>query len=619
MKHCEEVRMRKRNTKHVFLFFPIFFLSLCFLFSQTEEVPDFLAQCGEGVISYIVYGENKDVLCRGTGFLLNESVMVTAYHSLRNAASVEGVNYKGKKVKVEGVVGVDKNLDIILLKINRKDPPLILGNSDELEQGKRIFALGSNESGEITLSEGLVRGFLEISPTQRVADTSLAVPETFNGGPVVSIENKVMGILIFLDPRTKFLLPVNLIKSLKPSAVASKLKDMEKEEYFSTLEGAFLAGRIFALLDETGKAQKYLEDVISKDPANIEAHALLASVYMKQRNYESAASSFKKVIELNPKRDDAYQGLGMVLLKLRRFEEAVSALEKAVELNIDNREVYYHIGNAYEELEDWGKAAEAYEKYLSLKPQDPWTGNLRLGLCRMNLQDYEKAVIAFENARKEKPDDIKTNYNLAQAYHKAGKLEEAQKTYEHLAEINPEDANVYYNTILRMYDEVGMSEKSIEAAKKVIELNPKSEMAIYNLGIMLMKLERYDEAIDAFKKAIEIRPDYDSAYYNIGFAYSKQKKYKESIEAFEKFVEISPDSADGWFNIGVGYMLLKKFNEALEPLEKCVELRPDYAVAYYNLAITYLNLQDYISARNVYEKLVTLDPDLAERLRKLLR
>lgn len=590
-----------------------------FLYSQTYTGSDILEMYKERVISFVTYGDNKEELSKGTGFVIGKELMVTAYHLVSGITSAEGKDYKGKKVKIEGIVSVNKDYDIALLEIKGKREVLSLGDSTQLESGKNVFALGGNEAQEIIVSDGVIRDFIELSPTHRVVTTSLAVPETFCGGPLLDSTGKVMGMIIFLDRASKFTLPSNVLNTLSKRGRTTKFKDWTHEDYFSILEGAYLAGKIFALMDETSKARSFLKKVTEINPDNIEAHALLSSVYTKDRDYNSAISAFKKVIELDESRYQAHYGLGLVYLKTRSVKEAADALERAIELKPDYEEAFYYLGNSYEELKDFAKAAEAYEKFISLNPENPWTGYLRLGLSRMQLEEYDKAVTALQRASEEKPEDIKINYNLAQAYQKAGQYDKAEEAYGMLAQLNPQDANVYYSTVLRMYDEAGMQDRAIESAKKLIELNPDSEINIYNLGIMYMKLERFDEAIQTFQDVLAIRPDYAYAYYNIGFCYSRKKKQRESIEAFEKFVELDPENADGWFNVGVGYMVLKQFSKALKPLQKAVELRPGHGVALYNLAITYLNLKDNYSAKDIYNKLTAVDPNLAQKLKKHIR
>jgi len=583
----EIMEMRRKRI----IIFSILFLFPLLIYAQTEEGSGILEQNKKGVVSLVAYGENKEEIARGTGFPLRENMLLaTSYHLVSNAHSVQGRNFKGKKIRVEGIIAVDKAMNIVVLKIKGKVPALSIGNSDELEMGKRIFALGCNESQEVTVSEGTILELIEITPHQRLFNPSLTLQEDFSGGPLLDINGQVLGLNAVLGRGLQFIIPINKIKPLIKMGQVIPFENWSREDYLSSFEGAYLAAKFFSLVDEPGKALKYLEKVAKERPEDIEIHMNLASNYEKLRYYDSAVSSFKKVIQLDEKRSEAHFRLGIIYVKMRRLEDAVPPLEKAVELSPDNIEAYYQLGTAYEELRDFAKAAAMYRSYLNLKPETMWTGYLRLGLCYLEIGQFEDAISALKEAAKEKPDDVKINYNLAEAYQKAG--------------------------MFRMYDQAGMSDKAIEAAKKVVALNPDSEIAIYNLGIMYSKAGKYQESIETFNQTLKARPNYDLAHFNIGLNYFKMKKYKEAVESFKKFVEITPDNADAWHNIAVGYMQLKKFDLALEPLRKSTELRPDYGAAYYNLAICYLNLKDNYSAREVYNKLRSIDSDLAQKLKK---
>jgi tetratricopeptide (TPR) repeat protein len=589
-----------------------------FLFSQTQESAQLFEKNKEGVLSLFVYGANKDLLAKGVGFGLAEDVVATSYHLVSQAEEVEGVSAKGKKMKVEGIISVDRNLDVALLKLKGKVGVLTLGNSDDLHTGARLFGLGVNESGEVTIAEGTVRNIYKLAGGQSIIDSSISIPEGYNGGPLLDLGGSAVGLVVVME-RSRVGIPVNGWKSLPRLGKITAFKDWAKEDYFASFEGAYLAGRIFSLMDENLNAQKYLERVVKAKPETTEAQSILAGVYAKQRNYSAAVTAYEKVVQLEPGNLSAYLGLGDVYSRMQRWADSAAALEKAVAIDGSNKQAFFQIGNAYEELRDFAKAADAYERFLKLNPENAWMGYLRLGTCRMELQQYDQAVAAFQEAQKAQPKDLKVNYSLAMAYRKAGQLDQAESVLKSLAELNPQDASTYYSDIIKMYDETGQNEKAIEAAKKVIELNPKSEMAVYNLAIMFQKLKRFEEAIATFQQALAIKTDYDVAYYNIGSCYLNLKKYKESIDAFRNYVALVPDNADAWLQIGVCYMQLKDFESALEPLKKCVELRPDYGVALFNLAVVYLNLKDNFSARDVYKTLVNVDPDLAEKLKKYLR
>ncbi len=595
------------------------FLTAGFALSQTEDATTVLESTKESVIAIIAYGEDKIEIGKGSAVALSDDIVATSYHLVSRAFDVEGVTVKGKKVKIEGILAVDRTLDLAFLKAKGKIKPVIAGDSNAMEEGGRLFMVGSNETGLITVSEGTLRRFVEFLPDQRIMEASLSVPDQFSGGPIFNIDAQLVAMTVILDPRVKFGLPMNLWKTIPQGQKATAFKAWNHEDYFETLEGAVFAGFIASSMGEDNSARSHLEKAVKLNPDLIDIHVRLAEVYNAQRDYSSAANSFRKVTEIDSSRADAFYGLGKVLVRTSRHQEAISALEKAISLNLDEKEVHLEIAGAYEALQDWGNAAEAYERYLSLDPEISWNAYKQLGLARLSLEQYDAAVAALLEANKQKPDDVNLRVKLAEAYQKQGDLAKAEEILNQLAEMNPEEAKYYYSQALRMYDSAGQYEAALEPAKKIIDLNPEDEMAITNLGLMYFRLKRYDESIETFKQCLAVKPDYAYAWLQIGIAYYSQKKFREAIEPYQKYVELAPDDPNGWLNLGVSYMSLKNFEGALEPMKKAVELLPDNANAHYNLAIVYLNLKDNFSAKEVYNTLQSLDPNLAAKLSKYIR
>jgi tetratricopeptide (TPR) repeat protein len=587
--------------------------------AQTEDGTRIFNQSGPGTVALVVFGENKAEIARGTAFGITEDIVATAYHLVSRGFDAEVTTIKGKKYKVDGIVAFSRPGDVALLKIKGKVTPLAMGGQEALAAGARVFGVGANETGLLIPSEGTIRSYLDLGASGKFMDVSLTMPNAFCGAPVMDINGRVEGMVAVLDARLRCVIPLAAFKDLARGGKVTALKDWAHEDYFGTFDGAFLAGRLGAALDELGSAKAYLETAVKLNPSYADAYASLGAVYTSQRDYNGAAGAIQKVIELAPDRTDAYQRLGSLYLKMQRFADAIPPLEKAAAADSTRKETLYELATAYEENKDFSKAAEAYQRYLAAKPENAWSGQLRLGICWMQLSQFEAAALAFEEARKLQPNDVKTNFSLAEAYMKARQLDKAEETYKSLAGINPDGATTYYGKIIQMYDEAGQYDKAVEAARKVIEVNPKNELAVFNLGIMYMKLQKYDEAVQAFRDALVLKPDYASALYNIGYSYSLAKKWKESVEGFQKYSELTPQDPLGYLNIGVGYMMLKNFEKALEPLRKCIELKPDNAVAYYNLAIVYLNLKDSYSAKEVYKTLLNLNPDYAAKLKKLLK
>jgi tetratricopeptide (TPR) repeat protein len=589
--------------------------------AQTEDATRILNQANGGVVALVIYGADKTEVAKGSAMALTEDILATAYHVVSQAYDVEAINSKGKKMKIDGIIGIDRNLDIALLKLKGKVQPLTVSVSgpEALAEGARLFALGSNESGQIVVSEGALRKFIDLSSGQKVMELSLNVPQQFSGGPLLGIGGNVQGMVILLDQRIPFGLPISDIQKVSRTGKVAEFKSWARQDYFSLPEGSVFAGRVAAVLGEFSAARMHLEKAVNMNPSFTEGYWLLAKVYDEERDNSSAIEAYAKVTQLDPSRAAAFAGLGSVLERVGKYKEAVEAMEKAISLNIESKEIYAELGDAYEALQNWAQAAASYEKYISLKPEVSWNAYLRLGLCRAKLEQYDAAIAAYLEALKAQPKDLKVNYSLAEAYEKAGQLDKAEEVYDNMAQINPAEAKAYYAQVMRMYDNAGKYDKAVGPAEKIVELDPKNESNIYNLGFMYFKLMKYDQAVEEFKKCVAIKPDFATAWFQIGNAYFNEKKYAESIEPFKKYTELVPDEPNGWLSLGVQYMFLKNFEKALEPIKKSVELKPDNPNALYNLAIVYLNLKDNLSAREVYKKLAALDPPLAEKLKKFLR
>lgn len=606
--------MKKLKSVALICMFFLFIFSMGMIFPQSGDADSILESNQGFIISLSFFGAEDEEIGHGTGFFIGEGVLVTNYHLVSQAFDAAGINFKGKKIKIEGLLAVDKNFDIAILKTKGKSKFITVDNSDELASGMKIFALGSDSFGEIRADEGTVGNILELTSTQKIFDVTVDSPENISGGPVFNQSGQVLGVLTFLDLRTKFILPVNILKNLSQSGTVTPLSSSPPEDYFETYEGANLAGRTYLALGNSYQAESFLKKIIKLKPEEIEVHNLLANIYVGQRNYSLAESTYKKIIELEPNGDSGYFELGLVFLRSLKWQESIDPFQKAVDLNAENKMAYFYIGNAQYELRDFAKAAEFYKKYIELNPQDTAEAYKQLGISLFESQQFAEAAPAFQEALKAIPEDITLNYKLAQSYQKSEQYEKAEEVYLMLTEISPKDRAAYHNTIVLMYDEAKLPEKAVAAATQLVELDPNNAEAQFNLGYMLIKQKNFAEAVNVFKKVIEIDPNMEYAYLQLGYCYGQLKQFQNAVGLYEKLVEIVPENVDAWMGIGYNYMYQKKWAPAVNPFLKAIELKPDNGSAYYNLGICYLNLKDNFSARKIWEKLRSIDQSLANKL-----
>jgi Flp pilus assembly protein TadD len=135
-----------------------------------------------------------------------------------------------------------------------------------------------------------------------------------------------------------------------------------------------------------------------------------------------------------------------------------------------------------------------------------------------------------------------------------------------------------------------------------------------NLGAILERQRRYDEAVDHVKSAIGINSQCAWLYDHLGTIYSQMgpERIFDAQEAFRRAVAIDPDFAKARANLGVVLAKRDRFDEAIAHLRTAAQLSPDDADIRKNLAIALVNAGRYDEAMEEIERAVKLRPGAPE-------
>lgn len=135
----------------------------------------------------------------GSGVIVSPAgYVLTNNHVIEEADEIEVILNDGRK-SVAQVIGTDPETDLAILKINLTDLPVItLGNSDALEIGDQVLAIGNPFGVGQTVTSGIVsalgRTQLGINTFENFIQTDAAINPGNSGGALVDVSGQLMGI-----------------------------------------------------------------------------------------------------------------------------------------------------------------------------------------------------------------------------------------------------------------------------------------------------------------------------------------------------------------------------------------------------------------------------------------
>ena len=264
--------------------------------------------------------KEKTKIGGGSGFIVSpDGYVLTSQHVVGDTDADYTVIYEPDKKYPAKVACRDQLNDIAILKINAKNLPYLeLGNSNEIELGQTVIAVG-NALGEFhdTISTGVVSGLSryitafsgitqQAEMLRGLIQTDAAINPGNSGGPLVDVEGKVIGIntaMIMGAQNIGFAIPINYA-----------VKDLEEVKKFGKIIRPFLGVKYILLNKEIAGKNKLPVDY----GALIVRETLGEEAIIKGSAAEKAGlKEFDIVLECNEEKITEKNSLSLILQKLK--------------------------------------------------------------------------------------------------------------------------------------------------------------------------------------------------------------------------------------------------------------------------------------------------------------
>ena len=133
---------------------------------------------------------------QGSGFFVAPNIIATNYHVMKGATNASCyLNNSDTEYKIDGYVGVDKSVDIILLKVSTLNKPAIQLAIATASIGQKVYVIGSPQGLPATISDGIISGMRDLEGNKLLQMTASISPGS-SGGPVLNSNGELIGISV---------------------------------------------------------------------------------------------------------------------------------------------------------------------------------------------------------------------------------------------------------------------------------------------------------------------------------------------------------------------------------------------------------------------------------------
>ena len=335
-------------------------------------------------------------------------------------------------------------------------------------------------------------------------------------------------------------------------------------------------------LGKLDAAKDYLNLGLKLDPRDSVILFNLGVIAKKQQEQAQAEQYLRQALKINPNYEEALFELGGLFMDEKRYAEAIPLLRCSAQLSQKPAKDYYKLATAERNVHQMDAAQRDMKVFLTLsKNPDPAPYPLQNFFEQVGrrgelsaAQRKEADVGELEAEAKRHPDSPRSLYQLAEAYLKVNRVDDAKRTILQLDQISGGD----FRTLL-------------------------------GEGVLLARFRLYPEAIQHFEAAIAANPSSDEAYYNLAYARFQTNEYAKALESLK---QVSPESQkDGAFLALAGdiYGRMGRTSEAIQNLRKAYLASPGNDQYCFSLALAELRSGNTEAARETLQRGLTRVPD----------
>lgn len=231
------------------------------------------------------------------------------------------------------------------------------------------------------------------------------------------------------------------------------------------------------------------------------------------------------------------------------------------------------------------------------------------GEILLRLNKHREAEALFDDLLKEELTDKELFcLEIAHVCIGVGYYDSAEKYLRIAHETNPKNLDIMLELAFMVQQNYENTEEAIDIYNQMIDIEPYSIEAWFNLGQAYMAQDKPDKAADAFDFVTAIDEKELSAWLQKANAYFENKNYQKALETYQIYFEKTDKKEFPLVYMGECYEEMEKYDKAIECYNKAIDLVPDYVDAYVGLSTCMLSTERFEDCLDYTDRVLRLDP-----------
>lgn len=291
---------------------------------------------------------------------------------------------------------------------------------------------------------------------------------------------------------------------------------------------------------------------------------------------------------------DRMMSVGRTALYFEDYVLSIQYFNQVVNAKPYLAEPYFYRAVAKLSLEDYRGAELDCNNALSRNPYVVNCYQVR-GLARVYQAKYADAISDFRAGLRLEPDNVSLRHNLVLCLARSDKKDEAIKAADTLLALSPKYAPAMAMRSDLMW-EMGDSTGALEWVNKALDVNKYDAEMLHHRGVMLARMERYEEAEQDMDRAIYLDPSSSGAYITRAMVRYFRDNLNGALSDYDMSIRIDPASVTGHYNRGNLRAQIGDDNRAIEDFDMVIDAEPDNLLAIFYRGMLRENTGDYRGA-----------------------